>query len=653
MSITVICAAPGTGLTRVGSRVASQAALKVFDIEQELLTGLATEDRTIVRKHVSSAASNLDMAAFMSSFPRHKALQLWSDAARRVLMEAGRHQESVVLCHLTLFRPDRTEYVSTLAQFLSIINDLDSPVGRVIQLIDDVYDMYAELGAESGALNFHVRLKNWESFTERATPKPAWKRFNGEGDGEKEHLSLEARVQAINMLVSWRRTESIAAESLARSLDCQLVVLGVKHPFALLENVLKVEKVRRVYISHPISAYRREMNSLIRKNGTSPSESDWNPAVAECNAIPLLLSENPELIAIMPTAIDELRFAPLLESADRLTERSLVLGPRWPLMANGNDLILNEALDADGSPARVTYDAAQRSEILLESASPIDRLAFSGELVRFLEGLMFAEIPYRDHLIVANTDAFLVHRPRADRARTSSGVKQEVAHWWDRVESGEAHIRMTFLHTAEDLQLLSSLWQGTASWMENNRQRRTAVRAALEGVGRSAKAYIAEQYSLDVEEAETVWSGKPLDIDQLGGPTHLATETQVARARAAAAVEGVTAFIKSELTLSLHGSKRHSDNVHVFVVEEGIKLTRRRMDPVRQFLASVDGATIMGYTLIGDEECETFANPLESKTLQKLLLGQDRFQDNVQTLCLDFVEQLEAREEDLRSAIDA
>ena len=283
--------------------------MKVFDIERELLTNLSPEDQVIVRKHASSAASGLNMAAFMSSFPRYKALQLWSDAARRVLAEAGKHQDSVVLCHLTLFRPDRTEYVSTLAQFLSIVHELNSEVGRVIQLIDDIYDMYAELGAESGALNFHVRLSSWKSFTKRSTPDSAWNRFNSDGNDETEHLSLEARVQAMNMLVAWRRTESIAAESLARSLGRQLLVFGVKHPFALLENALKVEQMRRVYISHPISAYRREMNSLIRQ-GTKPAESNWNPAVAECNDIPLLLSEDPELVAIMPTAIDELRFAP-------------------------------------------------------------------------------------------------------------------------------------------------------------------------------------------------------------------------------------------------------------------------------------------------------------------------------------------------------
>lgn len=650
MSITVISAAPGTGLTRVGRRVASQAHLNVFDIEHELLTSLNPADRSAVRKRVSSAKSDVDMAAFMSSFPRHKALQLWSDAARRVLAEAGKLPDAVVLCHLTLFRPDRTEYVSTLAQFLNIINELSSSIGRVVQLIDDVYDMYAELGAESGALNFHVRLSSWKSFTRRSTPASAWSRFDGTAGGETEHLSLEARVQAINMLIAWRRTESIAAESLARSLNCQLLVLGVKHPFALLENALKQEKVHRVYISHPISAYRREMNEIIR-SGASPTESNWNSAVAECNEMPLLLSANPGLVAIMPTAIDELRFAPLLEDADRLTERSFVLGPRWPLMADSKDLILDQTLDEDGSSSPVTYASTQQDEILLKSLSPIERLSFSGELVRFLEGLMFAEIPYRDHLIVANTDAFLVHRPRADRARTSSGVKQEVAHWWDRLESGETHIRMTFLHAVEDLEMLAALWQGTAPWMKTDRERSTAVRATLEGIGRSAKAYIAEQYNLDHEDAETVWMGNPLDVDQLGGPTHLATEAQVAKAKAAAAVEGVNAFIKSELTLSLHGSRRHSDNIHVFIVEDGIRLTRRRMEPVRQFLASENGATSMGYSVISDEESETFADPLASKTLQTVLLCQERYKDDVQAVCLDFVQRLEAREDELRSLV--
>ena len=207
---------------------------------------------------------------------------------------------------------------------------------------------------------------------------------------------------------------------------------------------------------------------------------------------------------------------------------------------------------------------------------------------------------------------------------------------------------MVFLHTAEDLRSLSKSWLGTADWLKES-GRLTAVRGTLEGIGSPAMAYIADQYGLETKEAERVWQGKPLNVDQLGGPTHLATEAQVARARAAAAAVGVRAFIKSELTLSLH----HSDNVRVFIVEDAIKLTRRRMEPVRSFLTCESGATLMGYSVIGDEDCEKFADPLESGTLQKLLFGQSQLQNNREMLCLGFIEQLQAREDELQSAAKA
>jgi len=616
MPIALICAAPGTGLTRTTQRINEQSGRIVFDVEQRLLQNLTPEQTVTAKSHrFLDASKNPTMASLTAAFPREVVLNMWQLAAREVIAEAKSVPDAVIACHFTLFRHDRTEYYSTNSFLLAELIRAGATVDRIIQLIDDVYDMHAQLTHATGALNSHVRYAGWRKFTRSSTPADAWAKFDGDNGGEDAHIALEARISALNLLVAWRRTESIAAEGVARALDAPFIILGVKHSFQELLNSLGVQQPTRVYISHPISAYRREMNEKIRE-GQMPGEVNWNSAVAECNELPSLLGVDGNIVSIMPTAIDEMRFWPIEIEAERLTQRDLRLGPRWPLMAAGDALI-------SWTPEREpqTYLSSQHTDLITGESSSVNLTAFAGQLVRYLEGLFYVEIPYRDHLIVANCDAFVVHRPRADRARVSGGVLQEVRHWWDRHRAGASNLRLAIFHTSSDVDGLVAKWTGEASWLKTDGDRLDEVGSSLEIIETAAVAYIGENYDLadDLRACGEVLEGKELSIDQLGGPTHLATALQVAEARHDALRHGVETLVQSELSLSKHVA----DGAHVFILDNGVRLTRNRAAQLRDFVTGQFADVGKRVTIVGDEESSAFASFLKVPLIARALFGDE------------------------------
>lgn len=563
-------------LSSVGTRLGEESTIQVLDVEAELIASLSADDRKSARKRRAAGAADIDMASVARAFPREKVLRLWSEALSKLLNEPLEGRDWVIVCHLTLYRNDRSEFYSTAGLLTAAILGAGLTIDEVVLLIDDVYDMYVRLSQEFGALNAQDRITRWMDFTTKSTPKQVWGRLNADGGTEVEHVSLETSVQTINLLVGWRRQESISAEALAGATGARLTVLGIKHSYtSLLKLVSPTDgHARRIYISHPISAYRRSINTLLGA-GQHVTEGSWEQGVAECNRIPALLETNSSLVAIMPTAIDELRFRGLEKDSIRLTERSPTLGPRWPLMNHGVGLVAGGA-----SGAVLSHDSVQHQELLIAEKSAIRDQQFTGELTRFVEGLMFIEIPYRDHLIVANTDGFLVFRPLSDRARVSSGVEHEVMHWWDKVEVGASKSRLAILHTTEDLALLKTRWEGTGFWFEGSEGLR-AVAVTIEGIRAGAGAFLAEDYDLRLAEAESVLDGNTLAVEHLGGRPEFASEHGVGSVRREALIKGVAEFIRLQLDLS-RGKISHQ--VKIFLLEKDVVLSERRVGPIQEFL---------------------------------------------------------------------
>lgn len=596
MSLTLLVGAPGSLLSGTAARLGVETNSPVIDVESRLLADLSGDDERAVRSR-KSRDHKVDMAVVTRAFPRRKVLALWEAALAVGLSELSPESNAIVACHLTLYRSDRNEFYSTAAQLASVIGHHGHRVSDVVQLIDDIYDMYTRLSISSAALSAEIGFKRWRSFTQKSVPSALWEAV-GYGLDEAQHLELETRVQTLSLLLNWRHQESLSAESLANSLSARYTAFGAKHSFRSLQALAgngHSQPVRTVYISHPISAYRRDINRAVNRGVESP---EWHPGVRECNAIPSLIEHDGGLIAIMPTAIDELRFKGLPENAQRLTERSPLLGPRWPLIDGGRGLIAQSAADVP-----ITDVDVQHTNLLLETDSKLSDQQFVGELTRLFESTIYNEIPYRDHLIVANSDALLVHRPLADKARLSSGVEHEVRHWRDRKLFGDTGLRLGIIHSHDDLLLLRGRWVGSPSVLSSLDVEEQAAEArklkayARSGIEAYAKEHLNTQYELDPDEAEQILRGDALSIEQLGGRTEFGTPVAAAELRREAIVVGITGFLLERLTLLRN---LPHDGVRVFLTDHGSGLTHENTKPVREFLQDDVGSEDVAATVIGD-----------------------------------------------------
>lgn len=545
------------------------------------------------------------MAAICRAFPRKKVLSLWGLALNDTIDNLDPGKSNVIVAHLTLYRNDRSEYYSTVGTLLSALIQRSVAIDEIVLLIDDVFDMYSRLVGSSGALNADERRSRWQAFTSKTNPDGPLRETT-----YLEQLDLESSTQTLNLLVSWRRQESLSAETIATALQTRLTVFGIKHEWDALERLVrKPRSVRTAYISHPISAYRRGINMQI-EDGIDPV---WDGAVRECNALPSILGASGNTVAIMPTAIDEMRFRSMKSTAASLTERVPELGPRWPLIAPGISLV------AGARELEFTDAEVQHHDLLTRLHPSLSGTPISGELTRFLEGLFFIEIPYRDHLLVANSDDLVVFRPLADHGRLSSGVDHEVRHWWDRVEHGDERTRLVIVHTADDFSQAQSLWEGSADWLSAD-QKEDAIRRTVADVITLALKILTDNYELEEHEARHVLSGNALAPEHLGGHPEIGTKDQAARVRLVAIADAVDELFRRTLGLT---RGRESSQALIIVLEENVKLTARRAEAIVAFLnAETLSGDIVSFATIGDEAASSQSRSLiESRLVLEQVLG--------------------------------
>jgi hypothetical protein len=73
-------------------------------------------------------------------------------------------------------------------------------------------------------------------------------------------LIFEWKISVLSNLLSWRHSEILMAESLARQLDANFLLWGVKQPTKIAASWLGKLDSTLVYLSHPISRPRRQKN---------------------------------------------------------------------------------------------------------------------------------------------------------------------------------------------------------------------------------------------------------------------------------------------------------------------------------------------------------------------------------------------------------
>jgi hypothetical protein len=419
---TLICGTPGVHLKDSCRRI-GQRSERVYGS----VSHAHTDDRAEVnvREYVQ--------------FPRARASQIWNDAVVKSITALNpRAAVRFISVHLTLYERSKNVFFSP-ARLSSLSPDAWSP-SSVVLLIDDIFDMHKRL-AERTAIFSEKRISEEVA---QDTAEAAWPAQAAERnfmDKESQLFRIEARVAILNLLLSWRRHEMVIAENIASQLNVPLYLIGVKHPISLFDLIVDPHRSPLTcYISHPITSVRR---------GVVENTDDWPEYAHNLNELPSRLKDN-EIVGIMPTAIDELRFG-LPDTAEPAGSASAKCGdihlvniftsglrPRWPVIKQ--ERIIEEAPATDA-------DSGFGTDMLNVHKSYV-----SG-LLRGLWLTIANEVPFRDHYLVVNTPHFLAFRPREGGEDFSRGVKFEINHF-DRLADLDEARRMCIVHDIDDVKKL-------------------------------------------------------------------------------------------------------------------------------------------------------------------------------------------------------
>jgi hypothetical protein len=224
--ITLLCSAAATGLTKAAVGLAQLDRIVVSDLEEDL-KGLV--DWT----QFKGAPAN--MGTLCSRSDRDTVLDFWQKAPKK--------SKTVLACHLTLFSPSRLEFYSP-PLLRELLKQEDVKVGRVIVLIDDIYDMHERLAAPGNLYSHDRALNEHRLHASRLTGRStSTQNVNEFSDEEIASLGVEITTKNLLRLLHWRRAEMIAAEELARNLGAQLTVLAVKHDKDALTQLVTNEVV--------------------------------------------------------------------------------------------------------------------------------------------------------------------------------------------------------------------------------------------------------------------------------------------------------------------------------------------------------------------------------------------------------------------------
>lgn len=433
----------------------------------------------------------------IEGFPRETMLEHWNRSydslvgkADALVAKADSSSPQVLAFHPSYYSARRSELYSTLAR--PIARKDDFKFDHVVLLIDDIYDVQRRLGSSRDIYDLQKRL-------DRHLLSQKLDNFRldfGKGTPEEEATWWRLRAENLNATLAdiavWRRFDMVQAELLAQAHECRVTVLGVKHPFRSLQQLLSDPLgTTTTYLSHPISRPRRAVGS-----GTV---TGWPDVVVSSNRLgDRLAAENVELV--MPTSIDEFRVVPAKSTP---FEREYRLGPRWP------DLSPTGAILENKEPANLA---------LTPSGQGVEAL---GTYARALEKMIIGEVPFRDHYLVSNTDSFFVYRPlfgvegaisSSERGGSfSGGVQAEIDHWvdsWD-TEIRKRPRRALFVHCYSDVQEIVWLWAGLAP----SDQEARALNA--HGLEQSLRHYLRDQFGLKHADVEAVLSGGELRDDML------------------------------------------------------------------------------------------------------------------------------------------
>ena len=427
--VVLICAAPGTQLSSIVESIADDAKRPHWDLEKTLATEYHSKYSNFqpgsgpAERRGGSEGSSIPSMYTVIRRPRRELYAKWRKHCSNILgnIRAAEFAEARLLCmHLTWYHPETREFFSAVN--LRTLHNENSPIIHIVILIDDIYDMYHRLNRPINLYDDNAQKFLRDGFAKLAGDKTeigSTTQSRNSLSGAQLQREQQYRVQGIELalgeLMAWRRAEMIQAENIARTLGCDLTVLGTKHSRESLVHLVSHPDAPRVYMSHRITELRKA-NKASRKG--LDDIGSWAPVADEVNLLHRLFVQRGQIL-INPTAIDELRY----DNLDDGGRRSPRLVPRWPLPEG--DTMYATPPGTDG----------QHLEILVGGLPPNNEISSSA--ARSLSDRIYVEIPFRDHVIVENTPNLCVFRPfyctdtkaATTGAKWSGGVGPEIEHW--------------------------------------------------------------------------------------------------------------------------------------------------------------------------------------------------------------------------------
>lgn len=496
MPRVALLATPGVGLRKVQGRLERLKGVEnVIDVEDILLK---REDLWASSRLKAVPYESRKMRSFTEAFTRGQVLDEWAEAYSEAasISQTTEIGTSVISFHPSLYSQRRSELYSTLLAPMSSVTFVK--FDHVVLLIDDIYDMQSRLGGTQDIFELESSLSK-ELVAQRLGKYRADKPPKS-GDPEREtwcSLRAEHINTIMGRLATWRRFDMIQAELLAQVHKCRLTVLGVKHPLRTLEElVTEPTRAHTSYLSHPISRPRRAFNKR--------EIPVWPPKVVlDSNLLGdrlAALEQSVELV--MPTAIDELRVTG--PATTDPFKRSYSLTARWPRLSETDEIVPNE------NPADLPVDSEMAGEQDLNL----------GSQARSLERLIYGEVPFRDHFLVAHTDSFLVYRPffgcgNEAGGKFSAGVKAEIRHWADAasvVKVQNQDRRAVFIHSSEDVKRLADCLENPSDKDKDEQSVSDSARYALRT---KLNSVLQNDIGIQPSDAWLLCEGRELSMDML------------------------------------------------------------------------------------------------------------------------------------------
>lgn len=419
MNLFLINGIPGTKKKDVAKKIIDFLKLK------EISTGIGNvEDELVKIFKEKGSPKTMSLKKAIGSSCITEISTIWAEAYERAVAKSilGNPIVSIVILTLEYYKSETYEFYSPINHEVL----LKSSPKNILTLIDDIYDCYYHLSRDGEVFAESMIGQEVDSKLKGGLSVPLRLKYK---------TALQWVIKNLQRILIWRWREIEAGAALAKSLGINQNVLATKHPiehgvFLLLgEHTAEFPNIGEyysIYISHPISR-PREMSI---GDGNFPKFVDHlSDVIGKMHSN---RDGKPNIIAIMPTAIDEFR---IFSDRDYLYP---LLSKRWPFdesnslwslppefteykdfERDGIGGMFNPPINGSGDRLDTRLPKNIKKEIFISDAE------ISGMLRTFIE-LMTMQMSGRDHLLVKQSFGFFLYRPLFDEIKFSRGVQMEL-----------------------------------------------------------------------------------------------------------------------------------------------------------------------------------------------------------------------------------